>query len=124
VALEPSGQVGGEVGENAALRGRGHEVAKSCERHAARPTLIHERRDPRVHAAQIGIEPEATGDVLVDMRVRVDQTRQHEPARAIDHSGAHTRQIRADGLDVIIDDEHIAVRIEAGSRVDDSAAFQ
>ena len=61
--------------EDAALRGFGDVVAEARQGHAARAALVDQRRHAGVHAAQVGVQAEAAGDVLVDVGVGVDQCR-------------------------------------------------
>ncbi len=112
--------------EHARRRRFGDEMPEARHRDAAGAALIDERRDARAHAAQVGVQAEAAGHILVDVRVRIDQARQHQPAAAVDDLRVvlARREIRPDRGNPVVLDEDVDDRIEAGCGIDDTAAFQ
>ena len=81
VAFHAADEIGGQEGEDARLLARSTTNSrKRRQRHARRAALVDQRRHAGMHAAHVGLETEAAGDVLEDVRVRVDQAGQHELA--------------------------------------------
>jgi len=50
---------------------------RAGQRHAGRAALIDQCRHAGLHAHHVGIHAEAAGDILIDMRVGIDQARQY-----------------------------------------------
>src|SRR3978361_377982 len=68
-------QIGGQVGDDPRLGRLGDKLAKTRQRHAARPPLVNQGRDTRINTAHVWIESESAREILVDMRMGVDQAR-------------------------------------------------
>ena len=73
MALQPTHQVSRQECINARFRWLGDEVPEAGQRHAGRTALIDQRRHAGLHANHVGIHAEAAGDILIDMRVGIDQ---------------------------------------------------
>ena len=85
VALQPADQIGRQEGINL-RRGRfDDEVAEARQGHAGRTALVDHGSDAGPHADHIRIKPEAAGDILIDMRVSIDQAGQNQFAGDVDH---------------------------------------
>ena len=85
VAFQPADQIGGDEAENASCRGLCDEMAEAADGHAARPALIDHRGDAGAHADHIGIQPELSGDMLVDVAMRVDHSGGDDAPGKVDH---------------------------------------
>lgn len=125
VPLQPADEVGGDEAQDAGARGVGDEVAKPGDGHAARPALVDDRRDCRADPNHVGRQAEPAGDVLVDVRVRVDQ------AGGDDFSGRVEHLFRGGGGQVLLNrddfsvsDGHVGHAVTPGGRVDHPAATQ
>jgi hypothetical protein len=99
-------------------------MAKPGQRHAARTTLIHQRRDAGVNAAQVGIESEAAGHMFVDMGVRIDQAGQHQLSAAVDDVGAGRHGVGPDRGDAAVCHPQVADGVKSRGRIDHPAALQ
>jgi hypothetical protein len=125
MAFQPADQIGRHEGVDAGLRSLSHEVPESGERHARRSALIDNRRYPRLHADEIGIEPEAAGHVLVAVRMGVDQARQNQAIRHIRY-GLRPRAIdaRFNRRNAAVAHRDIHHAIQAGGGTDDASPGQ
>ena len=125
MALEPAHQVSRQECIDARLRRLGDEVPEAGQRHAGRAALIDQCRHAGLHAHHVGIHAEAAGDILIDMRMRIDQPRQHQLAGYIDHlSGAGRQDVGLHGRDLAIANGDVPDAIDAGGRADHAAAAQ
>ncbi len=85
MAFEAAHQIGRQEGIHTTGRRLDNKPAKARQRQTARPALIDERGDARLHAHQVGIEPEAPRHVLIHMGMRFDQPGEHELPRHLQH---------------------------------------
>ena len=93
--------------------------------HAGRAALIDQRRHARLHADDVGVHAEAPRDILIDMRMGVDQSGQHDLARDVnDVAGAGRQDIGLNGGDLAAANGDILQPIDAGSRIDDPSTAQ
>src|ERR1051326_8296419 len=123
--LHPAHEVGREKHDHAAFLRLHHELAEGGQRHARRAALVDERRDAGAHAAKVGLEAEAAGDVLEHVRVRVDESGQHQLARDVDRlARARGRDRRQHRGDAALPDRDVVGAVEALGRVDDPAPAQ
>ena len=59
-------------------------MPEAGQRHAGRTALIDQCRHARLDANHVGIHAEATGDILIDMRMRIDEAGQYQLACDVD----------------------------------------
>ena len=85
VAFKAADQIGRQEGKDLRLRLLDDEAAEAGQGHARRAALIDHGGDAGSHADHIRVQAEAAGDVLIDVGVGVDQARQHQLARNVDH---------------------------------------
>ena len=127
VPLQAPHEVGRQEGQHARVRRLGDVAAKARQRDAARPALVDQRGHARVHAAQVGVQAESSGDAFVDVGMGVDQTRQHQLPATVDHldvrSGGH-RQVRSDRGHATRLDEHVEQAVPIAGRVDQVTALE
>ena len=94
MALQPAHQIGGDEAQHAGCRFLDDEVAEARNGHAARPTLVHHGGDARPHAHHVGVQAEASGDVLIDMGMGVYHAGNDDLARDVDHLPGRRRRQR------------------------------
>ena len=123
VALEPPDQIGGQEGVDPGRRRLGDELPEARERHAAWAALVDHRGRPRMHAHHVGLEAEAAGDVLVDVRVGIDEPGKDDLAAGVDdlarRAGCERRSHRRDAA---VAHAHVERGVHALGRVDHAAA--
>ena len=125
VSLHAADQIGGDEAQHPGLRGLRDEMPEAGHRHAAGPALIDQRADARVDAAQVGLEAEFAGDVLIDVRMGVDQPGGHDTPGDVDHLGpGFGRDLRLDGRDAIAADADVEDTVAPGRRIDHPTALQ
>ena len=91
VAFETADEVGGDEAQDAARGALGDVVPEPGDGHAARAALVDEGGDPGADPDEIRVETELARDVLVHVRVGVDEPRDHQLAGGVDSTGAHSR---------------------------------
>ena len=123
VAEEPTGEIGRDEREDARLRLLDNEFAKPVEGQRARAALIHHRSHPGADADEIGVEPEITRNVLVDMGVGIDQAWRHDEPRGVDDLGLSRIEFRRDRRDVALADSDVADGIDPILRIDNPPAL-
>ena len=125
VTFHAADQVGRQKGQRARLLGF-HDVGAKCrQRHARGPALVHDSGDAGAHAAQIRFQAEASGDVLEDVAVSVDEPGQHQLAGDVDAflcaRGGDRRLNRGDATVLY---RHVMDAVDVLGRIDDPAATQ
>src|SRR5215510_6224638 len=107
------------------MRRLDNELAKTWQRHATRPSLIDQGRDPRVHTHHVSVEAETASDVLIHVGVGVDEARQHEFAGHVqDFLGAIARDRCLHRRNASILYRHIQGTIYPLRRIDHPATAQ
>ena len=125
VTLDAADEVGREERDNPAFLRVDHVLAERGQRHARRAALVEERGDSGMHSDQVGVQPEAAGDVLEDMAVRVDQAGQHELAGNVRHlPGRRGNDVRSDGGNFSVFDGDVEGAVDALRRIDHAPAAQ
>jgi hypothetical protein len=125
MALKATDQIGGDESIAAAGSLLGDEVAKARERHAGGATLVDQRRHTALDAHHVGFEAEAPGDVAVNVRMSVDQSRQDQLAADVKNlPGRRPQDILADESDFAVGDGDIHNAVDAGGRADDMTVLQ
>ena len=123
VTLQPADRIGGEEAQHPRLRRLDDELAEPGERHQARTALVDHGGDAGAHAAEIGVEPELTRDVAIDVGVGVDQTGQHEAAAHVDDP-LGPLDPRLDRRDAAIGDPYVRLAVAPRGGVDHPAAAE
>src|SRR5882757_10810255 len=123
--LEPTDEIGRQERIDARLRWLRDKIPEARQRHAGRTALIDQGRHAGLHADHVRVHSEAAGDVLIDMRMRIDQPGQHQLAGDVDHlSGAGRQNVGLYGGDLAIADGDVPDPIDARGRADHAAAAQ
>src|SRR5215475_6271635 len=105
MALEAAYEIGGNESVAAASSFLGDEVAKARERHAGSAALVDQRRHTALDAHHVGFETEAPGDVAINVRMRVDHSRQDQLAANVNDLPRRRRQyVLGDVRDLAIGD--------------------
>ena len=108
------------------LRRLHDEVAEAGQRHAARPALVDQGGDARAHAAHVGIQAEAAGDVA-GRRGRACRSGRAAPAcLGSPCSPAHStaRMLSATAATRPVRDSDVQHGIASQRRIDDPPALQ
>jgi len=101
------------------------ETAEARERHAGRAALIDHGGDTGPHTDHVRVQPEAAGDILVDMRVSIDQAGQNQLAGNVDHLAGTRRQDRlCNRSDLAIADRDITEPVDLRGRANNAATSQ
>src|SRR3954469_20038349 len=122
VAEEAAGEIGRDEGIDPGLRGLDDEFAEAVEGQGTGAALIDDGRYPRTDADQVRVEAEIAGDVLIDMRVGVDQPGGDDQARGVDRLRAPRIELRRDGGDAAFSDPDVEHGVDAVGRIDDPPA--
>ncbi len=122
-------QTAHEIGRQKRIGARqrffGDEVPKARQGHAGRTALIHQGCHARPHADHVGVHTETSRDILIDMRVGIDQAGQHDLAGDVDDfAGAGRQDVGLDGCDLAAANGDILQPVHAGRRIDDPSATQ
>ena len=100
-------------------------MAEAGNGHAARAALIDERGHRRAHPHHVGRETELAGDVLVDMRVGIDQPWGDDEAGGVDDLARATGFKRGnDGSDPTLANADVADAVGPIGGIDDPPALQ
>jgi len=114
MSFQASDQIGGQKGQRARLGLLGDKMPESGQRHAGRAALIDQRRHPGLHAHHVGVHAEPAGDILVDMGVGIDQSRQDDLAGDIDDlAGSGRQDIGLNRGDLAVADCHVFQAVDA-----------
>ena len=125
MTLKAAHDIGGEKRDDARLRGLDDEMAKAGERHARRAALVDDRGHAGMHPDHVGVEPKTARHILVDMRMGVDQARQHKLARDVDDLVSGTRgNLVLDCGDHAVAHAYVPHAIDPRRRANDPAAAQ
>src|SRR5215467_2576037 len=120
MALEAADEIGGDEGIAPARGLRGDEMAKARECHGRGAALVDQRGHAALDAHHVGVEAEATGDVAIDVRMRVYHSWQHQLAAHVYHLPRRRRQlVLADARDLAVADGDIHDAVDSGRRADD-----
>ncbi len=120
---QPARQVRRHEGQHPRL-GRLHDIfAEPVKGQRARPALIDHRGDTGPHPDEIGVEAEIPRDVLVDMRMSVDQAGCHDKTGRVDHLGRAGVEPGRNGGDATLLDADIANVIDIVGGIDDVPAL-
>ena len=122
MAFQPTHEVGLQKGIHTTLVWLHNELAETRQRHAARTTLIDQGGNPRVYPDYIGVKAKPAGYVLIHVRMGVDQTRQHQLARHIEHClGVTPRNVRTHRGDAAILYRYIVGAVDTLGRINHPA---
>src|SRR5215470_6836987 len=69
------------------------ELSEALDGERGGAALVDDRGDARANANLVRVHPEITGDVLVDVGVRVDQTGGHQLIPRVDRAGGRARHL-------------------------------
>ena len=125
VPFEAPDEVVGDEGEHAARRRLGDEVPEAPDGHAARPALVDQGGRRRAYPDHVRVQPELSGDVLVDVGVGVDHPGDHELARHADHLRPDAGcEIGLHRIDTARPDPDVEFAVTSRRRIDDGTPFQ
>ena len=126
MAFQAADQIGGDEAQHAGFRRLDDEVAEARNGHAARAALVHHGGDAGPHAHHVGVQAEAAGHVLIDMRVGVDHAGDDDLARDVDHLRAPSSRgtIASIAAMPAVGDADIGDAVAARGRIDHPSAAQ
>src|SRR5262249_18859535 len=75
VALEAANQIRREKGVNMCLGLFDDKMPESWKCHTGRAALVDDRSDARAHSDHVGVQTEATSDILIDVSMGIDHSR-------------------------------------------------
>jgi hypothetical protein len=112
-----------QEGVDSRLRRLGDEMAEARQGHARRAALVDHCGDARLHADQVGVHAEASADVTIDVSVRVDHARQHQPSTDVhDLLGAGRQDVLLDRGDLAVADRDVHHAVDLGCGANDVPA--
>src|ERR1700730_9333438 len=120
VPQHAAGQIGGDEAVRLGSCHLGNEFSKSRDGDGAGAALIDHSRDAGADTDQIGIDAEIAGNMLEDMAMEIDETRQDRRSICCDELFCPHPVELSDGGDPFIGHGDVAPLVEAENRIKDA----
>ena len=118
--FEAAHEIGRQEGVDPRLRRLRDEMAEARQRHAGRAALVDHRGDAGMHADHVRVHAEPPADVTVDVGVRVDHARKHQPSANVDDLlGAGRQDVLLHGGDLAVADGDVHHAVDFGRGAND-----